>query len=92
MVGAYLLAGEKAFQAAAPQLCGLAKALRAEAGDDSLLLHIDAATGTVLAFTMTETSKISDSVEVASTDSLCMEMVSKTGYSYLKAGRERGHA
>lgn len=45
VMGAYLLASEKAFTGAAPQLCGLAKALRAEAGDDSLLLHIDAATG-----------------------------------------------
>lgn len=44
-MGACLLATEKSFQAAVPQLCGLAKALRAEAGDDSLLLHIDATTG-----------------------------------------------
>lgn len=46
-MGACLLATEKSFQAAVPQLCGLAKALRAEAGDDSLLLHIDATTGKV---------------------------------------------
>jgi len=46
-VGACLLATEKSFQAAVPQLCSLAKALRAEAGDDSLLLHIDATTGKV---------------------------------------------
>lgn len=57
MVGAYLLASEKAFTGAVPQLCGLAKALRAEAGDDSLLLHIDAATGKVHGVTY-DTSKV----------------------------------
>jgi hypothetical protein len=30
-----------------PQLCALAKALRRDVGDDSLLLHIDAGSGKV---------------------------------------------
>lgn len=47
VVGAYLLASGKAFQGAASALCGLAKALRADAGEDSLLLHIDSVTGKV---------------------------------------------
>lgn len=47
VIGAYLLASESMFAAAVPQLCGLAKALRAEAGDDRLLLHIDASKGKV---------------------------------------------
>jgi hypothetical protein len=41
------LASAADFAAAVPQLCGLAKALRAEVGVDSLLLHIDAASGKV---------------------------------------------
>ena len=47
VIGAYLLASGAAFAEAAPQLCALAKALRTDVGDDSLLLHIDDTSGKV---------------------------------------------
>lgn len=47
VIGAYLLASGAAFAEAVPQLCALAKALRTDVGDDSLLLHIDDTSGKV---------------------------------------------
>jgi hypothetical protein len=41
------LASGAAFAEAVPQLCALAKALRTDIGDDSVLLHIDDASGKV---------------------------------------------
>ena len=52
MVGTYLLASDKAWAGAVPQLAGLAKALRRDASDDSLLLHLDATTGKVRKLTI----------------------------------------
>ena len=52
VVGAYLLASGAAFAEAVPQLCALAKALRTDVGDDSLLLHIDDASGKVRTVTL----------------------------------------
>ena len=49
IIGSYLVAGDAEFAATVPQLCALAKALSANVGDDSLLLHIAAVSGKVRA-------------------------------------------